>query len=216
MIDVMNMDNSTSISPNSIVYENVTLGSGVIIEEFCVIGKPCRKRNEIAPSRTTIGDSTEIGPYSVLYEGVSIGSNCSIRDYSSIGTDSIIGDGVKVQYRAQIFKRVKIGSNCRIAGFCCNDSIIGSDCTMYGSLVHQYPAHGGCNQEKPPTVESNVIVAFGAIIAGDIVVGEGSYIAAGAVVTKNVPKESIVTGVNSILPIHSWNGSSLPREYAND
>ena len=194
------------ISSTSVIYENVFIGNAVQISEFCAIGKPSRDMTRHDRSRTTIGEKTMIGSYCLLYEGCSIGNNCLIRDYSSIGEDSILANEVKVQYRAQVNKRVSIGENSRVGGFCCNDSIIGNHCTMYGSLVHHYPKHGGCKKEKAPTLESGVIIAFGAIIAGNIIIGKNSYIGAGAIVTKDVPENSIVIGANKIFPKNLWKG----------
>lgn len=47
-----------------------------------------------------------------------------------------------------------------------------------------------------PIVAENVVIADGAKILGPIVVGRDSVIAAGAIVTRDVPAESVVFGVN--------------------
>ena len=47
---------------------------------------------------------------------------------------------------------------------------------------------------KPIKVERNVWIAAGAIIVGGVTVGENSVVAAGAVVTKNVPANTLVGG----------------------
>jgi acetyltransferase-like isoleucine patch superfamily enzyme len=50
-------------------------------------------------------------------------------------------------------------------------------------------------EAKPITIEKNVWVATGATIVGGVIVGENSVVAAGAVVTKDVPPNSLVAGV---------------------
>jgi acetyltransferase-like isoleucine patch superfamily enzyme len=47
---------------------------------------------------------------------------------------------------------------------------------------------------KPIAIERNVWIAAGAIVIGGVTVGENSVVAAGAVVTKNVPPNSLVGG----------------------
>ncbi|MGC2782967.1 MAG: DapH/DapD/GlmU-related protein [Roseiarcus sp.] len=47
---------------------------------------------------------------------------------------------------------------------------------------------------KPIVIEKNVWIAAGAIIIGGVTVGENSVVAAGSVVTKNVPAKSLVGG----------------------
>jgi acetyltransferase-like isoleucine patch superfamily enzyme len=50
-------------------------------------------------------------------------------------------------------------------------------------------------EAKPIVIEKNVWIATGATICGGVIVGENSVIAAGAVVTKDVPPNSFVAGV---------------------
>ena len=52
-----------------------------------------------------------------------------------------------------------------------------------------------CIEAKPIVIEKNVWIATGATIIGGVTVGENSVIAAGAVVTKDVPPNSLVAGV---------------------
>lgn len=47
---------------------------------------------------------------------------------------------------------------------------------------------------KPVVIERNVWIAAGAIIIGGVTVGENSVVAAGAVVTKDVPPNTLVGG----------------------
>lgn len=50
-------------------------------------------------------------------------------------------------------------------------------------------------EAKPIVIEKNVWIATGASILGGVTVGENSVVAAGAVVTKDVPPNSFVAGV---------------------
>jgi acetyltransferase-like isoleucine patch superfamily enzyme len=50
-------------------------------------------------------------------------------------------------------------------------------------------------ESKPIVIEKNVWIATGATILGGVIVGENSVVAAGAVVTKDVPPSSFVAGV---------------------
>jgi acetyltransferase-like isoleucine patch superfamily enzyme len=47
-------------------------------------------------------------------------------------------------------------------------------------------------EAKPIAIEKNVWIAAGATILGGVIVGENSVVAAGAVVTKDVPPNSLV------------------------
>jgi serine O-acetyltransferase len=72
-------------------------------------------------------------------------------------------------------------------------SEIGEDCTLYQSVTL-----GGTSLQRGkrhPTLEDNVVVGAGAIILGAIVIGASSKVAAGAVVVRSVPPNSVVVGV---------------------
>src|SRR6516162_7131176 len=54
-------------------------------------------------------------------------------------------------------------------------------------------------EAKPIVIERNVWIATGATIIGGVTIGENSVVAAGAVVTKNVPPNSLVAGVPATI-----------------
>lgn len=51
-----------------------------------------------------------------------------------------------------------------------------------------------------PIIDKNVVIADGAKILGPIVIGENSVVAAGAIITKGIPPNSIAYGVNQFRP----------------
>ena len=51
-----------------------------------------------------------------------------------------------------------------------------------------------------PIICKNVVVADGAKILGPIIIGENSVVAAGAIITKDIPANSIAYGVNQFKP----------------
>jgi acetyltransferase-like isoleucine patch superfamily enzyme len=62
-------------------------------------------------------------------------------------------------------------------------------------------------EAKPIVIASNVWIATAATILGGVTVGENSVVAAGAVVTKDVPANSLVAGVPARV-IRSLEGSA--------
>jgi len=51
-----------------------------------------------------------------------------------------------------------------------------------------------------PIICKNVVIADGAKILGPIIIGENSVVAAGAIITKDMPANSIAYGVNQFKP----------------
>ena len=63
-------------------------------------------------------------------------------------------------------------------------------------MIRQYPdGEHDLEYAKPITLKKNCWICSGAVISGGVTVGENSIVAAGAVVTKDVPDHCIVGGV---------------------
>ena len=72
-------------------------------------------------------------------------------------------------------------------------TIIGNDVTLYQGVTL-----GGTGKEhgkRHPTIEDFVVVGVGATVLGNITIGHGSRVGAGAVVIANVPPQCTVVGV---------------------
>ncbi len=72
-------------------------------------------------------------------------------------------------------------------------AIIGDNVTIFQGVTL-----GGTGKEtgkRHPTLGHNIVVGAGAKVLGNIVIGDGSYIGANAVVIKEVPPNSTVVGV---------------------
>ncbi|GIN72228.1 serine acetyltransferase [Bacillus sp. J14TS2] len=77
--------------------------------------------------------------------------------------------------------------------------VIGETCEIGDDvIVYQGVTLGGTGKEKGkrhPTLENSTLIAAGAKVLGDIVIGENSKIGAGSVVLKDVPANSTVVGI---------------------
>ena len=107
---------------------------------------------------------------------------------------------------------MQIGSGARIAGFICDGTVIGDRSTVMGELVHEYtqPHRGWWEVDEPaPVIEDHVVVGYGAKVVGRALIGPFSYVAAGAIVPKDVPEGYVVTGFNRRSSLSSWRGTKL-------
>ncbi|HIP50805.1 MAG TPA: serine acetyltransferase [Campylobacterales bacterium] len=79
--------------------------------------------------------------------------------------------------------------------------VIGSQATIYENCSIYQNVTIGSNFDSDnamPTIHANTIIGTGAKLIGSISIGANSIIGANAIVTKSIPKNSIVTGVNNI------------------
>lgn len=100
-------------------------------------------------------------------------------------------------YQIQIPVSTSIGGGLKFAHYggivIAGSSVIGKNCTL-----HQNVTIGNgfsSNNNGHPVIGDNVIIFPGAVVAGNIRVGNHVMIAANAVVTKDVPDNSIVGGI---------------------
>ncbi len=180
-----------------------------------IIGKPFRRFLDGTLEKTTItriAQKTYIGCYTTIGTGSIIGSNTVIDDYCIIESRVVLGNHNLITYRAQICNEVIIGNNCVIGGFIGERTRIGSNCRIFGKVVHSQnnPVSGWDDDEameKPAVIDDYVFIGFGATIVGNISIGRRVYVCAGAIVTKDIPKLNIVTGINQIIPYSEWKGA---------
>ena len=168
-------------------------------------------------AQVTIGDNTIVLDDVVVQEGTMIGSDCYLDRAVHVGFDCRIGDSCRVEYRAQICDRVAVGAGSVIGGFLCDGSVLGEECVVLGSLVHgvREPDRPWGQYEPDPVLEQRVFVGRGAVVVGGARVGAGAYVAANAVVTKDVPPDHVVINTNEFVPIDAWPGALERKQWGN-
>jgi len=181
------------------VYGTVRILPGTYIGDYSIIGVPtCEDiREREAPHETLIGQDVCTGVHCVIHSGAKIGHRVLIQNHCSIGSECAIGNDSRIQYAAQLHWKVKIGTQCVIGGFCCDRSSVGDGAIMLGKLIHKLEeprAPWDETEEPSPMVEKKAVVGFDALLIGSITVRFESYVAAGAIVTKDVLPGSLVIG----------------------
>lgn len=159
-------------------------------------------RSEFA--ELAIGDGTIIGCNSVIYTGSQIGKRVLINDLTSIregcviDDEAVIGRSVMILYNCRIGARSRIQDQAHIVGNMVieEDVFIGMAVTTTNDN-EVYLTRFGLTDAKlqPPIVRRLAVVGAGATILPGVEIGEGAVVAAGAVVTRNVPAWTVVAGV---------------------
>lgn len=182
---------------------DVIIGEDVKVFAGAYIGKPPRAagivRNQPkAKPQTMIGDGSVIGSHAVIYAGneigagVLIGDGVTLRENGVVGRESIIGNNSTLQNDVQIGKRVRIVDLSHItARVVIEDEVFWS----VGVVSMNDNGFGVGDDLRPPYVGYGAAIGGGAILLPGVRVGQGSVVAAGAVVTKDVADETTVMGV---------------------
>ena|SRR5215217_865333 len=125
-----------------------------------------------------------------------IGKNVKIWHFAYVGDKTIIGDNVMIGSLSHIDYNVKIGNNTRIEG-----AVYIPPLTVIGNNVFIGPGATFTNDPYPMspkmigvTVEDGAIIASRAVIKPGVNIGKNAVVGMGAVVTKDVPAETVVVG----------------------
>jgi chloramphenicol O-acetyltransferase type B len=125
-----------------------------------------------------------------------------------IGNDVFIGPGasfIAFISHIEIGDKVLFGPNVTIRGGNHSSHIV-------GKLLADYKTSDKRREDDQPVkIENDVWVGTGAIILKGVTIGRGSIIAAGSVVTKNVPPYAIVGGVPAKIIRFRWSIEEILR-----
>ena len=193
------------VGHNVIIHKDTKIGKNAYIDDGVVLGRIARsgsfsKRKVKSGGALNIGDNCVIGVNAVVYAGVIIGNDvligdlASVRENNVIGNNVIIGRLVMVEYFTKIGSNVKIQTGTHITG----DSVI-EDWVFFGDEVST--ANDNSMGRKSADTQKGFYAKRGARIGSNatllpgVIIGENSIVAAGAVVTKDVPDKKIVMGV---------------------
>ena len=129
-----------------------------------------------------IGAGTRVWQFVVILPGARIGSECNICSHCLIENDVVIGDRVTVKSGVQLWDGLRVG----------DDVFIGPNASFTND---RFPR----SKQRPEkyletVVKQGASIGAGAVILPGIRIGSNAMVAAGAVVTRSVPPNSIVVG----------------------
>ena len=148
----------------------IRLGKGVVLE------KHARVCANGAGSRISIGEYTTVYPYALLKTNggnIDIGKGCSVNDYAVL-----YGYG-----------GLRIGDDVHIA----SHAVIVASEHDYGMLG--CPDFSSSLKARGVNIGGHVWIGTHAVILDGVTIGSGSVIGAGAVVTEDIPANSVAVGV---------------------
>ena len=132
-----------------------------------------------------------------ISEKANIGNNVKMWHFAYVGDNTVIGNNVKIGSLAHVDYDVKIGNNTMIEGLAYIPPL-----SRIGNNVFIGPSVSLTNDPFPPsekligvTINDNVVIGSRAVIKAGVTIGENSVVAMGAVVTKDVPPNTVVGGV---------------------
>ena len=136
-------------------------------------------------SNVQIGDGTKIWYFCHIQEGTVIGKECSLGQNVNISNNVKIGNQVKIQNNVSVYEGVTIEDGV----------FLGPSCVFTNDLTPRAKYPKGKEGYIRTLIKEGASIGANATIVCGHCVGRYAMVAAGSVVTKNVPDYCLVAGV---------------------
>ncbi|MBZ5522478.1 MAG: N-acetyltransferase [Acidobacteriia bacterium] len=189
------------------IHPGSVIGNNVRIDDNTVIGKLPMKAalSAVTQDQTldpcVISDDCMIGAMVVIYRGCTVRTKVMVADLASlrenveVGEYTIIGRGVTIENKVRVGSRCKLETEAYITAL----SEIGDGCfiapevtftndNFLGRTKDRFKYHKGVTMKRGARIGANVTVLPG------LTLGEDALVAAGSVVTRDVPARKVVLG----------------------
>ena len=156
------------------VIEKIIKDNSHLIEDYLIEND---RRNSAIPLLDLKAINSRIEPGAIIRDQVEIGQNCVIMMNATINIGAVIGDGTMIDMNVVLGGRATVGKNCHIGAG-----------TVLAGVIEPPSA-------SPVIIEDDVVIVANAVVLEGVRVGKGSVVAAGAVVTEDVPAGVVVAGM---------------------
>jgi acetyltransferase-like isoleucine patch superfamily enzyme len=200
------LPDDVAIGGHVVIHAGTVVGEGARIQDGVVLGKPLAlgarstaSREAPPPARVGAGATVCAGAVvvagAVIGERAIVGDQAQVRERATIGEGSVVGRGSAVDNDVRVGARVRIQSNCYITAYSTieDDVFVAPGVTLTNDDT--MGRHGPDYAMRGATLRRACRVGGGVTIVPGVEVGEEAFVAAGAVVTKNVPARMVAIGV---------------------
>ncbi len=206
-----------------VLHAGTLLGHDVRIQDGAVVGKPLalgERSTAPMPERpplTQIGDGATVCVGAVVVAGATIGAvtvvgdQAHVRERAVIGERSVIGRGSAVDNDVTVGDRVRVQTGCYLTAH----SVIEDDVFVAPGVTltndDTMGRHGPEHELRGAILRRACRIGGGAVLTPGVEVGEEAFVAAGAVVTTDVPPRAVVMGVPARVVREVDDGDLLER-----
>jgi acetyltransferase-like isoleucine patch superfamily enzyme len=188
------------------IHPGTVIGAGCSIEDGVVLGKAPRLARHSTASRgslsglivgreVTICSGTVVFAGAVIEDRVVLGDQCFIRERATIGADATVGRGSVVEPDVSIGARSRVQTNVYLT----RATILEEDVFVGPGVVttndDTMARHDAGYELRGATLRRACRIGGGAVLVPGVEVGDEAYVAAGAVVTRDVQPRAVVIGV---------------------
>ncbi len=168
----------TIIMPNTFIHGNTEIGEGNVIGPNAIIrdtriGNRCKILASVMEG-AVLDDDVDMGPFARLRKGAHLKSHVHMGNFGEV-KDSTLHEGVKMGHFSYI-GNANIGANTNIGA---------------GTITCNYDGE----KKHPTEIGEDAFIGSDTMLVAPVKLGAGARTGAGAVVTKNVPEDTLVVGM---------------------
>jgi acetyltransferase-like isoleucine patch superfamily enzyme len=206
-----------------VVHAGTRIGAGCLIEAQALLGKRARLRPGSSAARAgepdplVVEDGATICSGAILYAsarvgtGVIVGDQSQLRERATLGAGSVLGRGSSVDFDVVVGERVLIQTGVYVTG----GSIVEDDVFLGPGVLttndHAMGRHAAGAALLGPVFRRACRVGGGAVLVPGVEIGEEAFVAAGALVTRDVGPREVVIGVPARVVRHVGDEDLLER-----
>lgn len=188
-----------------IVHDGVSIGAGSIVEDHAVLGKrprlAARSGARGEAGRLRIGERVTICAGAIVLAGATIGDEAIVgdqsfvRERSTVGPSSLVGRGAVVDNDVTIGARVRLQTGVYITGYSTVEDDVFVGPFAMSTNDDTMARHDDSYALRGATLRRACRIGGGVVLTPGVEVGEEAFVAAGAIVTRDVPAQTVVMGV---------------------
>jgi bifunctional UDP-N-acetylglucosamine pyrophosphorylase/glucosamine-1-phosphate N-acetyltransferase len=168
----------TMILPNTFIHGKTELGEANVIGPNAIIrdskiGNRCKVLAAVMEG-AILEDDVDMGPFARLRKGAHLMSHVHMGNFGEI-KDSTLHEGVKMGHFSYI-GNANIGANTNIGA---------------GTITCNYDGE----RKHPTEIGEDAFIGSDTMLVAPVTLGDGARTGAGAIVTKNVPQDTLVVGM---------------------
>lgn len=168
----------TTILPNTYIHGNTEIGEENVIGPNTIlrdtqVGNHCTILASVLEG-AVLEDDVDVGPFARLRKGAHLKSHVHMGNFGEV-KDSTLHEGVKMGHFSYI-GNATIGANTNIGA---------------GTITANYDGE----KKNPTEIGEDVFIGSDTMLIAPLKIGDGARTGAGAVVTKNVPEDTLVVGM---------------------
>lgn len=197
----------SSVAAGAVIRSGTVLGPGSVVEEGALLGKAPRLAahsaagGDPAPAALVLGERVTVCAGAVVFAGAAlgdgaiVGDQAFVRERCRVGADSVVGRGSALDNDVVVGARVRIQTMVYVTAH----TVVEDDVFLAPGVVttndHSMTRHPRGEPIRGPLLRRACRIGGAAVLLPGVEIGAEAFVAAGAVVTRDVRPRAVVMGV---------------------